>query len=327
MKLSPLPLVLVTASMMLAACGGSGAVASAPNTLTAVKVDAVSADAAAAIWSNAPKMTVTTRDVKKGGTATAAITMQAVYDGSNIAFRAEWADTTDSWQRSVWSYDGTSWKRGGDQDRLSLAFSMSNNAAFASKGCGAICHNQDTDETKWWMGTDTADVKIDMWQWQSAATNPAGYDDDGWWGTKPLITSTTGRADDKNTGGGPVANNAIAGNTKDGGPAFVNVSGTDAHYILAGQQAPIDMSKIKAGAIIPGSILAPYTGSRGDVAAKGTYTDGKWVVVLTRALNTGNSDDAVLIPSKQMPFGVALFNNAGDVNHTVAPDVLTLAWK
>jgi hypothetical protein len=105
------------------------------------------------------------------------------------------------------------------------------------------------------------------------------------------------------------------------------VSGTDAHYILAGQQAPIDMSKIKAGAIIPGSILAPYTGSRGDVVAKGTYADGKWVVVLTRALNTGNNDDAVLTPPKPMPFGVALFNNAGDVDHTVAPDMLTLAWK
>jgi hypothetical protein len=44
-------------------------------------------------------------------------------------------------------------------------------------------------------------------------------------------------------------------------------------------------------------------------------------------LNTGNDDDAVFTPSKQMPIGVALFDNSGDLEHTVAPDVLTLAWK
>ena len=37
-------------------------------------------------------------------------------------------------------------------------------------------------------------------------------------------------------------------------------SGLDAHYILAGEEVAIDMSKLTSGAIIPGNILAPYTG-------------------------------------------------------------------
>ena len=322
MKLSQMPFLFVAGSIMLAACA-SGPATSPPNTLTAVKVDAVSTDAAASIWANAPKTTTVTKAAKKGAADGSTVTLQAVYDGTSIAIRAEWADSTDSWQRNVWKYDGAAWKRGGDQDRFSMAFPMSNNAEFASKGCGAICHNQETDDTTWWMGTDNADTKIDLWQWQSAATNPVAYADDAWWGTKPTITSTTGRRSDANTGGGAKANNAADGK----GPAFVNKSGLDAHYILAGEEVALDMSKIASGAVIPGSILAPYTGSRGDVAAKGVYADGKWVLVMVRKLNTGNEDDAVFTPSKPVPFGIGLFNNAGDIDHTISPDVLTLAWK
>lgn len=324
MKPNRLPFLFVAGSMILAACASAGgAVTSPPNTLTAVKVDAVSTDASASFWTNAPRTTVATKAASKGAADGSTVTMQAVYDGTSIAVRAEWDDKTDTWQRNVWKYDGSAWKRGGEQDRFSMALSMSNNAEFASKGCGAICHNQETDDKKWWMGTDNADVKIDLWQWQSAATNPAGYADDAWFGTKPMITSTTGRHSDANTGGGSKANNAADGK----GPAFMNKSGLDAHYILAGEEVALDMSKISSGAIIPGSILAPYKGSRGDIAAKGTYANGKWTLVMVRKLDTGNADDVVLIPPKAVPFGVGLFENAGDLEHTISTDVLTLAWK
>jgi Ethylbenzene dehydrogenase len=326
MKLSRWPVFFVTAAM-LAGCGAAGssggAGTSAPNTMTAIKVDATSLDASAAFWANAPKTDVVTKAAKKGAADGPKVTLQAAYDGQNIVVRAEWADSTDSWQRNVWKYDGTAWKRGGEQDRLAFAFPMSNNAAFASKGCGAICHNQETDDTKWWMGTDTADTKIDLWQWQSAATNPVNQADDQWWGPKPVITSTTGRQNDKLDSGGSKTNA-----TKDGkAPAFVSKNGLDVHYLLAGDEVAIDLSKIASGAIIPGSILSPFKGSRGDISAQGTYANGKWVVVISRALNTGHDDDAVLTPPKPMPFGLAVFDNSGDLNHVVAPDVLTLAWQ
>jgi hypothetical protein len=323
MKVSTWPVLLV-AGMLLSACASSGgAVTSPPNTLTAVKVDATSLDASASYWANAPKTTVPTKAAKKGAADGATVTLQAVYDGTNIAIRAEWSDTSDSWVRNAWKYDGANWKRGGEQDRFALTFPIENNAEFASKGCGAICHNQETDDTKWWMGTESTDVKLDLWQWQSAATNPNNQADDQWWGTKPTITSTTGRRSDAVESGGNKANTA-----KDGkGPAFMNKSGVNAHYILAGEEVPLDMSKITSGAIIPGTILTPYKGSRGDIQVKGTYANGKWVVVISRALNTGHDDDTVLIPPKQVPFGLAVFDNSGDLEHTIGPDALTLVWK
>ncbi len=315
--------ILIASAIALSACAGAAPAASPPNTLTAVKVDAVSLDAAAAIWNNAPKTAVATKAAGKGAKPGPAVQLQAVYDGSNVAVRAEWADATDSWQRNVWTYDGTAWKRGGEQDRMSFAFPMSNNAEFASKGCGAICHNQDADEAKWWMGTDSADVKIDLWQWQSASTNPVNQADDAWWGPKPVITSTTGRRSDVADSGGSKANNAADGK----GPAFMSKNGLTAHFLLAGEEVPLDMSKITSGAVIPGSILAPYKGSRGDVDAKGTYANGKWVVVFSRKLNTGRDDDVVLTPPKAVPFGVGVFDNSGDLEHEISQDVITLAWK
>ena len=87
-----------------------------------------------------------------------------------------------------------------------LTFPMSNNADFASKGCTAICHNQDADDTKWWMGTDSADLSLDLWQWQSAATNPVGQATDQYFSAKANPTATTGRANDAIDGSPSAAN-------------------------------------------------------------------------------------------------------------------------
>jgi ethylbenzene dehydrogenase len=319
---SLLVFVVAALSVFLAACD-SGAAVSPPNTLAAVKVSAISLDGSASIWANAPKMTVATKAVKKGEADGPIVTMQAVYDDKNVALRAEWTDSTDSWQRNAWTWDGAAWKRAGDQDRFAITFPFSNNADFSSKGCAAICHNQDTDATKWWMGTDSADVKLDMWQWQSASTNPVGQAADAYFGPKANPTATTGRTNDAIDGAASPANATADGKT----PMYMSKNGTSAHYILKGEEVPLDMSKITPGTVIPGTILIPVKGSRGDVAAKGLYADTKWVVVLSRSLNTGNSDDAELVPPKPVPFGMAVFDNSGDEEHRVGPDVLTLTWK
>ncbi len=52
-----------------------------------------------------------------------------------------------------------------------------------------------------------------------------------------------------------------------------------ASFIISGEQAPIDTSKLAKGAVIPPSILVPWVGSRGDIQAKSVWKDGKWVVV------------------------------------------------
>jgi len=59
----------------------------------------------------------------------------------------------------------------------------------------------------------------------------------------------------------------------------------------------LDTAALEIGAVIPGYVLSKPVGSRGDIETLGTWSDGKWVVVIRRPLNTGHDDDVVYIPS------------------------------
>ena len=150
-----------------------------PNTLTAVKVDAASLDAAAGYWANAPVTAVETKASKEGEPDGPPVNLQAVYDNQNIAVRLEWADTTESNMNKAWTWDGENFARSKELgDRMGLLFAMENNPEFASKGCTAACHNADPDPAKWWMGAEDAAVHYDLWQWTAATTNPIGQAQD-----------------------------------------------------------------------------------------------------------------------------------------------------
>lgn len=330
--------MLVILSLLLAACGGnagsagggsaSGGGASAPqaqpNTLTAVKTDSVTLDAAASFWANAPKVDVATKAAKGGNEDGPKVTLQAAYDGKNVALRLEWPDSTNSAFNRAWIWDGQVFTRSAELgDRMGVLFPMGNDPKFASKGCAAACHNTDTSQEKWWMGSDNADTRYDLWQWTAASTNPVGQAQDQWMGpqTDPAEMESATHADAQ-TGGGSVNN---VNKAKDG-PAFM---GKDlaASFIITGDQVAIDTSKLTKGAAIPPSILSPWVGSRGDIQAKGVWQDGKWTVVLLRALDTGHDDDVVLTPPKPYTLGVAVFDHIDLLGHTVTSDPVTLNWK
>lgn len=322
---------MVGLSLLAAACnaGGSsspgGAAAPAiPNTLVAAKTDSVALDAAAGFWANAPKLDVATKATKEGDPAGPTVTLQAAYDSKNLALRLEWTDTTNSNTNKAWAWDGSKFTRGQELgDRMGVLFPIGNDPEFASKGCAAACHNADANQEKWWMGTEKADLRYDLWQWTAASTNPINQAQDEWIGTledpAEMESATHG---DALTSGGSLSN---VNKAKDG-PTFM---GTDlsSSFIITGQQVAIDTAKLAKGAVIPPSVLAPWVGSRGDVQAKGGWQDGKWVVVLMRALDTGHDDDLVLTPPKSYPLGVAVFDHIDLVGHTTTPEAITLTWK
>ncbi|MCX6048693.1 MAG: ethylbenzene dehydrogenase-related protein [Chloroflexi bacterium] len=301
----------------------SGATAPS-NTITAVKVDTLTTDSAAAYWANAPVSTVHTKATEKGKADGPDVNIQAAYDGKNIAMRLEWADTTESNLNKAWTWDGSKFSRSKDLgDRMGVLFPIENNANFSSKGCAGACHNLDADPEKWWMGSESADSRFDLWQWTAASSNPVGQAQDEWMGAQedPADMESATHSDALKSGGS-VSN---VNKAKDG-PAFMG-NDLSASFIITGEQTPIDTSKLTQGAVIPPSILAPWVGSRGDVQAKGVWKDGKWVVVLLRALDTGNDEDLVLTPPKAYPLGVAVFDHIDLVGHTTTADVLTLEWK
>ena len=308
-----------------AAAAPASAPAGKPNTLTAVKVDAASLDAAAAYWANAPVTAVETKATEDDEPDGPPVNLQAVYDNQNLAVRLEWADSSQSDMNKAWAWDGEKFTRSKDLgDRMGLLFAMENNPEFASKGCAAACHNADPDPAKWWMGSEDAAVHYDLWQWTAASTNPVGQAQD------EIINVLEDPAEvesathgDALESGGSLSN---VNEAKDG-PIYMSGESITATSIITGQQVPIDTSKLASGALIPPSVLAPWVGSRGDVQAQGTWQNGKWVVVLMRPLDTGHDDDLAMTPPKPYPFGVAVFDHIDLEGHTTSPEAITLEWQ
>jgi ubiquinol-cytochrome c reductase cytochrome b subunit len=299
-----------------------------PGTLSAIEVGEATLDGYAEYWAEAPRLEVSTLGAKAALSGSdqntgPVVTLQAVYDANNIIVRAEWPDESENLLKNGWIWDGSRFIKRGNEDGLALLWPIGNNAEFASKGCAIACHQADNDED-WWMGSESDNVRYDAWQWQAARTNPVGQAEDEWWGTLlDLNDTSSSRHGDAMESGGYQEN--VANDNR--GPAFMGAGDKTSPFIPLDQRAPVDTALLNPNDVVPGYLLAPFVGSRGDVSARGGWGRGAWVVVMQRALNTGYDDDTNFIPGKRIPFGLAVFNDKSGINHNVASKVLILEWE
>jgi len=78
---------------------------------------------------------------------------------------------------------------------------------------------------------------------------------------------------------------------------------------------------------IPGSVVAPYTGSRADVVCNMFYTGSGWKLLFKRALTTADAVYDVDFSSlKDQPFGVGVMFNGADNEHAII-NGLTLTFQ
>jgi hypothetical protein len=78
---------------------------------------------------------------------------------------------------------------------------------------------------------------------------------------------------------------------------------------------------------IPGSVVGPYTGSRGDVSANAYFTGTGWRLLLKRALRTTDLKyDVDLKPLMDQGFGIGVMFNGADNQHAIA-NGLTLTFQ
>ena len=97
--------------------------------------------------------------------------------------------------------------------------------------------------------------------------------------------------------------------------------------MIDGEKEPFDDSKYKTGDEVPGILVGPFTGDRGDIAVKSIWKDGTWTLVLARKLVTGSDFDVQFSDmKKEYAFGVAVFDNA-QVRHAYSPGVLKLVFE
>jgi Ethylbenzene dehydrogenase len=287
------------------------------------------------VWSGARPLVVKAMGGKNLPGGSTEISLRSVVVGDAIYFHVQYKDPTLSVRREPWQKqaDGT-WKqlkdpddKGGDnntyyEDKLALIWNISS-PAFEQRGCMAACH---TGEGKPYGNKylPNPNERADMWHLKGVRTGPVGQVDDQYLdGTRydKDKAPEAGRKSDPKTGGG-YANN-VSDDKK--GPKFALKGNKPAppYWILDAEKEPFDDSKYKAGDEVPGIVVAPFTGDRGDIRAKVTWKDGVYTIVMWRALVTNSEYDVQFNEKKEYAFGVAVFDNA-QVRHAFVPGVLKL---
>ena len=252
-----------------------------------------------------------------GATATTTlkgVELKSLYDdNNNIYFLAQWEDghnlkngtagPTESIDKNLWTNDGASWSKSGNEDRF--AFMWDAGDAFGAS-CGNMCHSDGSHAT--------SDGNADVWHWKAARSNPLGLADDKWW-------SSGGRGSDAKTVGAYNDNINVAGD----GPMYSGPI-TDGSFIIipqGGTTADLETA-IDPANTYPGYFLdANAAGSRWDVKTVGVFDagTGKWTVEFQRAMNTGNADDVVFTHDSNIDFSTATFDNTGGGHAAQGVDV------
>lgn len=305
-------------------------------------------------WQDAPslKVTVDKQSYKpsngyKGITKTT-VAMKSLYDQEYVYFLVQYDDPTLSVERYPWvkQPDGT-WKQSQNkdstghentyyEDKMAIIWDI-NTQRFNTKGCAIACHKARggriagvKDKAPGRKYTNKPGETLDMWHWKAVRSDPVAQVDDQYIDSikDPKKNSNWGRHGDAKTGGG-YQNNVKKDKT---GPMFMNnaMTAENKYWVLSPLKTEF-VDNFKPGDVVPGIVVAPFQGSRGDIEAKGVWRDGVWTIELKRKLVTTGEKAKVQDVQfndlkKTYNFGVSVFDNS-QINHVYHEGVYRLMFK
>jgi len=214
--------------------------------------------------------------------------LKAVRFGDRIFFSATWRDANGDDQHKPWKWQGD--KKTGEymagkerEDRIALVFPIS----------GTFSPNKLSGEP----------MSVDVWHWKAARTNAIGLAHD-----KSHVTSR-----DKPAG------KAAAHFTADGEPIYVSRPGDGPSPYASNNIDPFTYQGDQIAKYLP---KRPDHADALDVAAKGQWSNGAWIVEFARKLDTGHGEtDTVFVPGSDTRLAVAVFDHSGDHYHVVSDEV------
>lgn len=310
-------------------------------TLTAAKAAAapkLDGDPGDAEWAKAQPLSIKVAGGQNLPNGSSDVTLKALYTADSVFFLAQWTDPTESYRRAPWQKqaDG-SWKQlkdgqpGDDnkyyEDKFAMIWSINDSIkGFDQQGCMATCH---LGEGKPFGNKYTASEGElgDIWHWKGVRTGPVGQIDDQYLDHTRYDKEKSpeaGRKSDAKTGGGYVDN--VTEDKKMPRFALPNNKPAPPYWILDSEKVAFDDSKYKPNDEVPGIIVAPFAGDRGDLKAAHSYKDGKWTLEWGRKLDTGSKTDVQFTDlARSYPFGVAVFDNS-QVRHAFQTGASRLAF-
>lgn len=259
-----------------------------------------------AAWEQSPalKLTLDKTPYKPDGfpgATTTEITLRSAYDAENIYFVVQYKDATKSLARLPWvkQADGT-WKQmrqpdssGHEnhyfEDKFAMLWDIKARG-FSKLGCAVVCHMavggklKGVDDTSPGRKYTTKEGDtVDLWTWEGVHGSADGQFDDMFINdNKPENKADWGRRADGDADGGYVDNVNEAKN----GPAFMSAKpDADKPWITDADKVPF-VDTFKPGDSVPGSVVKPYAGPRGDVTCASSYADGQWTIEFKRKLVT-----------------------------------------
>lgn len=266
-----------------------GALLHAPAAL-ALSVDVVTLDSAPNVdgvdseWASLSATSIPLKNSKADGKTTIdSVSIKAAVHGDRIYFCLEWQDATADEQHKpfVWD-DGKGKYVAGPQREDRLALQFAISGDYS---------------TNWMSGNNFV---ADMWHWKAARSNPAGLAHD----KQTIVDSKPAKR----------AYKAVAA---DGSDIYIRRPSDAGDKLYTTKRY-----KKQAQDVMPKYIVnTAASGSIADVQAKGVWKNGKWVLELSRKLDTGNPDDVVFVAGSAVAGGIAVFDHTGDDDHSYSEQI------
>jgi hypothetical protein len=311
---------IALAALLLLALAGLGA--QSVLTVAKVKTAPVLDASVDAIWKSATPLVVPVMGGENLPGGKTEVNLRAVTSGDTIYFLMQYADPTQSFQRSpfVKQADG-SWKKlvdpndkGGDnntvyEDKMAMIWSI-NSPSFDKGGCMISCHVGEAGKpygNKYLPFGETADIWHDKFvrggssigQIDDQFLDYTAYDKDR--------SPEAGRKSDLKTGGGYADVKLIEGKPQFGLPA----GAAPTYWLKDSEKVAFDDARYAVGAESPSVLVAPFTGDRGDISVSQKWENGQWTIEFSRKLVTGSATDVQFADlAKTYAFGLAIFDNA-----------------
>jgi hypothetical protein len=138
---------------------------------------------------------------------------------------------------------------------------------------------------------DGSEFTADVWHWKANRSNPIGLAHDKSW--------------------------RVSQTPFDQSRAFETQSGTTVHLARPSDSGD-QLYKVVRYYVKDRDVMPLYElnkearGSIADVAASGVWRNGRWYLELSRRLDTGHDDDAVIPANGTIPFAIALFDGVSN---------------